>query len=69
MVKIEGGIDGGGVEGKFKIASSYPIDLPSCHSLVDKIKLNKKKIFVVVHTNNSGETSITEKKLGEEHAC
>lgn len=69
MVKIEGGIDVKDGSGKFKVVSSYPVDLLPCHSLVDKIKLKKEKTVVVVHTNDFGETSITQKKIGEEHAC
>jgi len=69
MVKIEAGGNVTGVGGaKFQIITSYPDTLPPCHSLVDKIKVKKKKVIVVIHTNKDGETSITEKKIGERDA-
>ena len=66
MVKIEAGINAKVVGGKFKVVSSYPETLLPCNSLVDKIKLKKEKtVVVVVHTDDHGETSITEKKIGK----
>jgi len=65
MVKISAGLNVAGHGGEFKLVSSYPDTLPPCHSLVDKIKLKKKKAVVVIHTNEEGETSITERKIGE----
>ena len=68
MVEIDADMTVAGHGGKFRVASSYPADLSPCHSLVDRMKLDKKKIMVVIHTNNSGETSITEKEVGKD-AC
>ena len=39
--------------------------LSPCQSLIDKIALKKDKYMIVVHTNDEGKTSITEKKIGE----
>ena len=68
MVEIDTGVNVAGHGGRFRVASSYPTNLSPCHSLVDRVKLDKKKVMVVVHTNDSGETSITEKEVGKD-AC
>ena len=67
MTEIDTSVDvighGGG---KFKINTSYPAALPPCYTLVDKTKLEGELVVYAIHTDNNGETKITDKKIGKE---
>jgi len=48
-----------GTTGKFKFRSSFPVVLPQCDHLIDKSKINKVPVYVVLHGDRDGKPNIT----------
>ncbi|MGI0022488.1 MAG: hypothetical protein ACRD9Q_06470 [Nitrososphaeraceae archaeon] len=63
MGEIEVAGEYGGIGGKFKRVSSYPVVLQPCEHLVDMKKIDKTDVFLSFHGGNDGSVTILNKRI------